>query len=164
MCVLCVCDMYIQWCRHTPGHTHIHIRIQMPMYVEAPGSFTLRDGQSTTFLFGHFQGERHWELLPRLDEFIFFLVSQFLLQVLSRSFAPLPPSLEFSSFFPHPGRRIFPSLPGFTTHARFLKRCAQCCWVNILSTNPFCGLLHSHRQLQGISRFPRHSLRLASCS
>jgi len=80
-------------------------------------------------------------------------VSQFLLQVLSRSFAPLPPSLDFSSFFPHPGRGIFPSSPGFTTHACFLKRCAQCCWVNILSTNPFCGLLHSHRQ--GISRFPQ---------
>jgi len=86
------------------------------------------------------------ELIPSLDEYIFFLVSQFLLQVWSRSFAPLPLSLDFSSFFPHPGRRIFPSLPGFTTHACFLKRCAQCCWVNILSTNPFCGLLHSHRQ------------------
>ena len=34
MCVLCVRDMYIQWCRHIPGHTHIHIPIQMPMYVE----------------------------------------------------------------------------------------------------------------------------------
>jgi len=67
------------------------------------------------------------ELIPRLDEFIFFVVSQFLLQVLSRSFAPLPPSLNFSSFFPHPGRGIFPSLPGITTHACFLKRCAQCC-------------------------------------
>ena len=39
------------------------------------------------------------ELIPRLDKFIFFSVSQFLLQVLSRSFAPLPPSLDFSSFF-----------------------------------------------------------------
>ena len=67
------------------------------------------------------------ELIPSLDEFIFFLVSQFLLQVLSRSVAPLPPSLDFSSFFPHPGRGIFPSWPGFTTHACFLKRCAQCC-------------------------------------
>jgi len=90
---------------------------------------------------------------PRLDEFIFFSVSQFLIQVLSRSCAPLFPSLDFSSFFPHPGRGIFPSLPGFTTYVCFLKRCAQCCWVNILSTNPFCGLLHSHRQ--GISRFPQ---------
>jgi len=34
MCVLCVGDMYIQQCRHAPGHTHIQIRIQMPMYVE----------------------------------------------------------------------------------------------------------------------------------
>jgi len=95
------------------------------------------------------------ELIPRLDEFIFFLVSQFLLQVLSRSFAPLPSFLDFSSFFPHPGRGIFPSLSGFTTHACFLKRCAQCywAWVSILSTNPFCGLLHSHHQ--GISRFPQ---------
>ena len=66
-------------------------------------------------------------LIPRLDEFIFFVVSQFLLQVLSRSSAPLPPFVDFSSFFPHPGRGIFPSLPGFTTHACFLKRCALCC-------------------------------------
>ena len=93
------------------------------------------------------------ELIPRLDEFIFFLVSQFLLQVLSRSFAPLPPFLDFSSVFPHPGRGIFPSLSGFTTRACFLKRCAQFNWVCILSTNPFCGLLHFHRQ--GISRFPQ---------
>jgi len=35
MCVLCVRDMYIQRCRHVPGHTHIHVRIQMLMYVEA---------------------------------------------------------------------------------------------------------------------------------
>ena len=48
----------------------------------------------------------------RLDEFIFFLVSQFLLQVLSRSFVPLPPFLDFSSFSPHPRRGKFPSLPG----------------------------------------------------
>jgi len=34
MCVLCVRNMYIQWCRHVLGNTHIHIRIQMPMYVE----------------------------------------------------------------------------------------------------------------------------------
>ena len=59
-------------------------------------------------------------VIPRLDEFIFFSVSQFLLQVLSRSFAPLPPSLDFSSFFPHPGRGIFPSLLWFTTK-RVLK-------------------------------------------
>ena len=91
--------------------------------------------------------------IPRLDDFMFFLVSQFLLQVLSRSFAPLSPFIDFASFFPHPGRGMFPSLPGFTTHACFLKRCAQCCWVKNLSTNPFCGLLHSHRQ--GISRFPQ---------
>jgi len=93
------------------------------------------------------------ELIPRLDDFISFLVSQLLLQVLSRSFAPLPSFLDFSSFFPHPGRGIFSSLPRFTTHACFLERCAQCCWVNILSTHLFCGLLHSLRQ--GISRFPQ---------
>jgi len=34
MCVCCVRDMYIQRCRHAPRHKHIHIRIQMPMYVE----------------------------------------------------------------------------------------------------------------------------------
>jgi len=34
MCVLCVHDMYIQRCRHAPEHTHIHILMQMPMYVE----------------------------------------------------------------------------------------------------------------------------------
>jgi len=62
-------------------------------------------------------------LIPRLDEFMFFVVFQFLLQVLSPSFAPLPPFLHFSSFFPHPGRGIFPSFPGFTTHACFLQRC-----------------------------------------
>ena len=45
-------------------------------------------------------------LIPRLDEFIFFVVSQFLLKVLSRSFPPLPPFLYFLSFFPHPGRDI----------------------------------------------------------
>jgi len=31
---VCVPDMYIQRCRHAPEHTHIHLRIQMPMYVE----------------------------------------------------------------------------------------------------------------------------------
>ena len=34
MCVLCLRDMYIQWCRHEFGQTHIHVLIQMPMYVE----------------------------------------------------------------------------------------------------------------------------------
>jgi len=61
--------------------------------------------------------------IPRLDEIIFFLVSQFLLQVLSRSFASPPPFLDFSSFFPTPSRRIFPSFSGFTTQAGHLKRC-----------------------------------------
>ena len=32
--VLCVHDMYIDQCRHALRHTHIHIRIQVPMYVE----------------------------------------------------------------------------------------------------------------------------------
>jgi len=95
----------------------------------------------------------HGRANTQAGQIIFFLMSQFLLQVLSRSFAPLPPFLHFSSFFPHPGRGIFPSLPGFTTHACLFKRCAQCWWGSILSTNPFCGLLHSHRQ--GISRFPQ---------
>jgi len=34
MCVLCVHDMYIQRCRHALERTHIHILMQMPMYVE----------------------------------------------------------------------------------------------------------------------------------
>jgi len=34
MCVLCVCDMYIQQCRHAPEHTHIHILMQTLLYVE----------------------------------------------------------------------------------------------------------------------------------
>ena len=34
MCVLCVYDMYIQRCRHAPEHTHIHILMQLLMYVE----------------------------------------------------------------------------------------------------------------------------------
>jgi len=32
--VLCVRDMYIHWCRHTLEHTHIHILMQVLMYVE----------------------------------------------------------------------------------------------------------------------------------
>ena len=67
---------------------------------------------------------------------------------------PCPPLFGLFVFFSSSwSRDIFPSLPGFTTHACFLKRCAQCCWVNMLSSNPFCGHLHSHRQ--GISRFPQ---------
>ena len=34
VCVLCVCDMYIQRCRHAPEHTHIHILIHTLMYVK----------------------------------------------------------------------------------------------------------------------------------
>jgi len=34
MCVLCVHGMYVQRCRHAPEHMHIHILMQMPMYVE----------------------------------------------------------------------------------------------------------------------------------
>jgi len=33
MCVLCVRDMYIQRCRHALEHMHIHILMQMLMYV-----------------------------------------------------------------------------------------------------------------------------------
>jgi len=35
MRVLCVRDMYIQRCRHSPKHTHIHILMKTLMYVEA---------------------------------------------------------------------------------------------------------------------------------
>ena len=34
MCVLCVRDINIQRCRHSPEHTHIHILIHRLMYVE----------------------------------------------------------------------------------------------------------------------------------
>jgi len=34
MCVLCVREMYIQWWRHAPEQTHIHILMQTLMYVE----------------------------------------------------------------------------------------------------------------------------------
>jgi len=51
-------------------------------------------------------------VIPTLDEFILFLVSRFLLQVLSRSFAPLPPFLDFSSFHSRPlfGLFVFHSI------------------------------------------------------
>ena len=42
MCVLCVRDMYIQRHRHAPGHTPLHIRIQMPMYVEVWNIMTFK--------------------------------------------------------------------------------------------------------------------------
>ena len=42
MCVLCVCDMYIQRCRHASRHTPLHIRIQMPMYVEVWNIMTFK--------------------------------------------------------------------------------------------------------------------------
>ena len=120
-----------------------------------------KESKSTEILFLAWRSKYHlsiWplsmgELIPRLDQIIFSLMSQFLLQALSRSFAPLTPFLDFACFFSHPGRGIFPSLPGFNTHACLFKWCAQCWWGSILSTNPFCGLLHSHRQ--GISRFPQ---------
>ena len=85
---------------------------------------------------------------------IFFLVSQILLQVLSRSSASLPLFWEFLRFSPSPGRGLFTSLSEFTTQACLLQRCTQCCqwWVSILSTNPLCALLHSHRQ--GIFSIP----------
>jgi len=63
------------------------------------------------------------EIIPRLDVIIFCLVSQFLEQVLSRSFASPPPLFDFPSFFPTPSRGIFPSFSGFTTQASHLKRC-----------------------------------------
>jgi len=39
MCVLCVCDMYIQQFRHAVKHTHVPILIQTPMYVEVSNIF-----------------------------------------------------------------------------------------------------------------------------
>jgi len=93
------------------------------------------------------------ELILRLDEIIYFLVSRFLLQVSSRSFTSLPPFLDFSHYVLRPSRGLFSSLSGFTTSAYLLKRCSQDVRVSNLSTNPFCGLLQSHRQ--DISRFPQ---------
>ena len=34
MCVLCLRDMCVQWCKHELEQSHIHILIQTPMYVE----------------------------------------------------------------------------------------------------------------------------------
>jgi len=90
-------------------------------------------------------------LKPRLVWFLFFLVSQFLPQVLSRTFTPPPPFLESAWFLfqPDPGFCRFYS--GFTTQFWFMERCAQCWWVSNLFTNPWCGPFHIKRQ--GISRF-----------
>ena len=95
----------------------------------------------------------------------FFLVSLFLLQVLSRSFSPLPPFLDFSSFFLTLVEGYFLLcqglllMPVFSTGVHFAKECQivvppiAVLLNQFLSTNPLCGLLHS--LCQGISRFPQ---------
>ena len=121
--------MYINTHQHT-CKLRVYIRNYKHKHIYSPCVYT--EMYTTGILYLARRSKYHLSIcplsrgVPRLDDLIFFLVSQFLLQVLSRSFAPLPPFLDFSSFFPHPGRRIFPSLPGFTTHACFLKWCAQC--------------------------------------
>ena len=51
------CDMTHSYVMCDMTHTQVS---QLGFHVKiagAPGSFTLRDGQSATFLFGHFPGE-----------------------------------------------------------------------------------------------------------
>ena len=88
-------------------------------------------------------------LIPSLVWFLFFSVSQFLLQVLSRTFSPPPPFLESAWFLTHPDPGFCRFHSGFTPQFWFLERCAQCWWVSNLCTNPWCGPFHINRQ--GIS-------------
>ena len=90
-------------------------------------------------------------LIPRLVCIFFFSVSQFLLQVLSRTFTQPAPFLESAWSLSHPDRGFCPSHSGYTTQFWFLERFAQCWWVSNLSTNPLCGPFHIN--CQGISRF-----------
>ena len=92
-------------------------------------------------------------LITRLVWFLFFSVSQFLLQVLSRTFTPPPIFLESAWFFSHPDPGFCRFHSGFTTQFWFMEQCAQCWWVSNLFTNPWCGPFHIKRQ--GISRFAR---------
>jgi len=65
-------------------------------------SLSLRPGESTTFLIGHFPKV----LIPRLVSILFFSVAHFLLHVLSRTFYLSPPLFRFCLISFSPWSRI----------------------------------------------------------